>query len=256
MIDEATIKPLLRGWSHVVAFLAVGAIGITVVAAADASSAQRLLLTTYLAGTLAMFGASALYHRFTWSQRTHATLSRIDHTAIFLAIAGAYTPIAAFALAGWHRPAVLGTVWGGSVIGAVLQWAPVAVPRAISTAVYVVVGWAMSLAMPQLFHGLGALGFALLLGGGVAYTAGAVVYGLRRPDPWPRWFAVERWRGRGRRGQPEPGGPADGREHGQGLTGWRGGRGGRRSCGILLGWWGRRGSDERALRLTGYQYQE
>jgi hemolysin III len=79
-------------------------------------------------------------------------------------------------------------VWIGALIGILLQWLPRRVPRLLFTGVYVVVGWSMGLALPQLFHGMGALGFALILAGGVMYTLGAVVYAAKVPDPWPRVF--------------------------------------------------------------------
>jgi hemolysin III len=107
---------------------------------------------------------------------------------IFLAIAGAYTPVAAIGLDGWQRPAVLATVWVGAAVGMLLEWLPFTTPRALFTAIYVVVGWSAALALPQLLDGLGGLGFGLVLGGGVAYTLGAVVYATKRPDPWPRVF--------------------------------------------------------------------
>ena len=181
-------KPLLRGWSHVVASVVVGVLGVLVIAMADATPGQRALLVVYATGTLAMFGISSLYHRIRWEGRAHALMTRLDHSAIFLAIAGAYTPVAAIGLDGWHRTAVLATVWGGAVVGVVLEWLPVQVPRPLFTAVYVVVGWSAALALPQLFGGLGGLGFGLVLGGGLAYTLGAVVYATKRPDPWPRVF--------------------------------------------------------------------
>jgi hemolysin III len=181
-------KPLLRGWSHVAAFTALAALGFTMIGVARATPAQRGLLTVYVLGVLAMFGVSALYHRFRWPPATHAVMRRLDHSTIFLAIAGSYTPISAVCLSGWFRPAVLATVWGGALVGIALQWLPVVVPRALFTAVYVVVGWSMALALPQLFHGMGALGFSLVLAGGVMYTLGAVVYAAKLPDPWPRVF--------------------------------------------------------------------
>jgi hemolysin III len=182
------VKPLLRGWSHVVGFTAIAALGAVVVAVAEASAAQRLLLTVYLVGVLAMFGVSALYHRIRWSAAVRSRMQRLDHSTIFLAIAGTYTPIAAVCLNSWYRPAVLATVWGGAVVGIALQWLPIHVPRAAFTAVYVIVGWSMALALPQLFRGIGGLGFGLVLGGGMAYTLGAVVYAMKRPDPWPQVF--------------------------------------------------------------------
>jgi hemolysin III len=186
--QQLAVKPLLRGWSHVVSFAAVGVIGLFMMAFTEAPPRQRLTLVVYLLGTLAMFGVSALYHRGVWSDGTRAIWRRLDHSTIFLAIAGAYTPMSVACLEGWHRTAVLVVVWVGAVVGIALQWLPVHVPRALFTIVYVVVGWSMGLALPQLFHGIGAVGFSLVLAGGVAYTVGAVVYALRRPDPWPSVF--------------------------------------------------------------------
>lgn len=181
-------KPLLRGWSHVLAFATVAVLGTVMVVAGPSSKGERALLLTYLAGTLLMFGMSALYHRFRWRQRAFSIISRLDHSMIFMAIAGAYTPIAVVALDGWQQPSVLATVWGGTLVGLSLEWLPVSVPRPLFTAIYVIVGWSASLALPQLYRGLGPTGFGLVLGGGLLYTLGAVVYALRRPDPWPSVF--------------------------------------------------------------------
>src|SRR6266542_1076862 len=130
-------KPILRGWLHVAAFAALAALGLTMIGLAEATPAQRSLLAIYLLGVLAMFGVSALYHRREWSPAALAVMRRLDHSTIFLAIAGTYTPVAAICLDGWFRPAVLGTVWGGAAVGILLQWLPVHVPRTLFTAVYV-----------------------------------------------------------------------------------------------------------------------
>jgi channel protein (hemolysin III family) len=87
-----------------------------------------------------------------------------------------------------HRTATLVIAWGGTLIGVALQWIPLAIPRPVFAVVYLIVGWSVAPFLPQLFDGLGALGFSLLLAGGLAYSAGAVVYSLRRPDPWPTVF--------------------------------------------------------------------
>jgi hemolysin III len=181
-------KPLLRGWSHVAAAVVMGILGVTIIIVANATAAQRGWLAIYVLGVVGMFTVSALYHRVHWGPGGYAFMRRLDHSTIFLAIAGTYTPIAAVCLDGTARAAVLLTVWIGAAVGVTLQWLPVHVPRALSTAVYVVVGWAAVLALPQLIDGVGALGFALILGGGLLYTAGAVVYALKRPDPWPEVF--------------------------------------------------------------------
>jgi hemolysin III len=182
------LKPLLRGWSHVVGFVAVLVLGIVRIVTADATSWQRATLIVYVAGTLAMLGVSSLYHRLGWTTVGRARMRRLDHSTIFLAIAGAYTPVMATATHGWQRPTVLVVAWVGAAIGIALQWLPVEVPRALFTGVYVLVGWCAALAFPQLVHGLGGVGFGLLLGGGIAYTLGAVVYAAKWPDPWPNVF--------------------------------------------------------------------
>lgn len=182
------LKPLLRGWSHVVAFITVLALGGVLIGAAVATRRGPALMIIYTAGTTAMFGVSAAYHRLRWQPRVRAIMSKLDHCTIFLAIAGAYTPIAVVALSGWHRSSVLVTVWVGAAVGIALQWVPRRLPRWASAAVYVIVGWAAAPSFAQLYSGLGVAGFLLVLGGGLAYTTGAVVYAMKRPDPWPRVF--------------------------------------------------------------------
>ncbi len=185
---RSTAKPLLRGWSHVVAFGVIAVLGIIMLAVAGGSASERVWLAIYVAGTLTMFGVSALYHRLRWHERARSVMRRLDHSAIFLAIAGAYTPIMAVALDGWQRVVVLCAAWVGAVVGMTLEWLPVKVPRPLFTAVYVIVGWSAAVAFPQLYRNLGGVGFGLVLGGGLLYTLGAVVYALKRPDPWPTVF--------------------------------------------------------------------
>lgn len=180
-------KPLLRGWSHVVAFVAAAALGGVLVAVAPTATA-RAATVVYLLGLCAMFGVSSLYHRVRWTARAGALVGRIDHSTIFAAIAGTYTPVAVLALDGWARVAVLAVVWGGTVVGVGLQWTPLVLPRWLFTAIYAVVGWAALIALPQLHEALGWSGLGLLVGGGVAYTLGAVAYATKWPDPWPRVF--------------------------------------------------------------------
>jgi hemolysin III len=189
-VHTVDMKPLLRGWSHVVAFATVAVLGsiLLLVAASHASASDRTWLSLYVLGTLTMFGVSAMYHRVRWQPRAHSIMKRLDHSTIFFAIAGAYTPIAALALHGWQQQAVLVMVWGGALVGVALEWLPITVPRWLFTAVYVIVGWSAALALPQLYSGLGPVGFGLVLGGGLSYTLGAVVYATKRPDPWPTVF--------------------------------------------------------------------
>jgi hemolysin III len=187
-VTAVTVKPMLRGWSHVVAFATVAVLGSILILASTATASHRMWLAMYVMGTLAMFGVSALYHRVRWTPGPMSVMKRLDHSTIFLAIAGAYTPIAALALSHWQKPTVVATVWAGAAIGVALEWLPIHVPRPLFTAIYVIVGWSAALAFPQLYSGLGPVGFGLLLGGGLAYTGGAVVYALKRPNPWPNVF--------------------------------------------------------------------
>ena len=182
------VKPLLRGWSHVVAFTVIAVLGIIMLAVAGASASERLWLGVYVVCTLTMFGVSAMYHTMPWDAHARSIMRRLDHSAIFLAIAGAYTPIMAVAVSGWQKVVVLCAAWGGAIVGMALEWLPIRVPRSVFTSVYVIVGWSAVLALPQLYRNLGQVGFALVLGGGLLYTMGAVVYALKRPDPWPRVF--------------------------------------------------------------------
>lgn len=181
-------KPLLRGWSHVVAFFVLVVLGVRLIVRAADTETGAWLVVIYVAGTGTMFGVSAAYHRLAWQPSARALMSKLDHCTIFLAIAGAYTPMAVVALTGWHRTTVLATVWIGSIVGISLQWVPFHLPRWAFAATYVVVGWAALPSIGQWYTGLGPLAFTLVMAGGVAYTGGAVIYALKRPDPWPRVF--------------------------------------------------------------------
>jgi hemolysin III len=160
--------------------------GVMIGVSPDAGA--RIAVIIYVVGLCTMLGVSALYHRLNWSPSALLLMRKLDHSTIFLAIAGTYTPIAALVLDGWHRTAMLAIVWGGTAVGMALQWMPIEAPRWAFTAVYAIVGWSALIAFPQLYEGLGLTGFLLMLGGGVAYTLGAVVYALKKPDPWPLVF--------------------------------------------------------------------
>ncbi|HKY17032.1 MAG TPA: hemolysin III family protein, partial [Microthrixaceae bacterium] len=176
-----------RGWSHVLAFVASAALGGVMIGLAPGAQARTATII-YVLGLCTMLGVSSLYHRVRWGESGMAFMRRLDHSTIFLAIAGTYTPIAVLSLSGWQQPAVLVTVWAGTFLGIALQWLPLDVPRWLSTAVYAAVGWVAFIALPQLFTDLGPVGFGLVLGGGIAYTLGAVVYATKWPDPWPAVF--------------------------------------------------------------------
>ncbi len=182
------LKPVMRGWLHLGSFFTFLLLGLLMLALNDASRRHRLTMVVYLLGTLAMFGTSALYHRGRWSERQLRTWRRLDHSTIFLAIAGAYTPIAVVGLDQSAGRIILIICWTGAVIGIGLQWVRIALPRALFTTVYIIVGWSIVPFVSQLNTRLGTLGLSMIVAGGLAYTFGAVVYAMKRPDPWPTVF--------------------------------------------------------------------
>jgi len=179
-------KPTWRGWIHAGTFPIAVVAGVVLLVLADGAAAtwsSAVFMTT----SLLLFGISATYHRFTWSERTRILLKRLDHANIFLLIAGTYTPLAVLALPpdkGWL---LLGLVWAGAAlgIGARVFW--IGAPRWAYVPLYVLLGWAAVLYMGDLFVANAAM-MVLVLVGGLAYTAGAVVYGLKKPNPVPGVF--------------------------------------------------------------------
>jgi hemolysin III len=177
--------PRLRGVFHQYAFFAALAAGVALVALAD-GYLERLAVWTYATALAAMFGASALYHRFPWrSAAARLRARRLDHATIFIFIAGTYTPFMLLAFSGGSRITVLAMVWSGAVAGAVLELAWIEAPRWVSAVAYLAVGWAGVIVIPQLFPRLGVAPAVLALVGGVVYTLGAVAYAAAWPDPFP-----------------------------------------------------------------------
>lgn len=179
--------PLLRGWTHAVSFPLMVVAGTAMLVLVDATLPHRLLLAIYVAGTATMFCVSALYHRGQWTPPVKVRMQKLDRSAIFLAIAGGYTPIAFLCLSGWTRVVIIAGVWLGSGVGIAIQWIP-SVPRAWRGASYIIVSWIAIFTMPNLVHGLGTRGFVLVMAGGACYTIGALALAVRWPDPWPRVF--------------------------------------------------------------------
>lgn len=186
-VASAAARPMLRGWAHAVSFPVMAVLGLVLVLRPDVSTHGRVLLAVYVAGTCAMFGASAMYHRVRWHTRAKALMQRVDRSAIFLAIAGGYTPVAWVSLDGAPRVAVLASVWTGAAIGISLNWLP-RVHHVAKGASFIVVGWVAAAVLPRLSGALGTAGFLFILFGGIAYTLGALCFATRRPDPWPRVF--------------------------------------------------------------------
>ena len=179
--------PSLRGVTHLYA-TGVALAAATVLVALAQSATARAAAAVYGAGLCALFGGSALYHRWRWDARWRPLLRRIDHSAIFVFIAATYTPVALLVLRGPLRIVVLAVVWAGAIAGVTLSVAWIGAPRVLVACCYVALGWVAVIAMPQLAAALPATPLVLLAAGGILYTLGAGVYATRRPDPWPTVF--------------------------------------------------------------------
>jgi hemolysin III len=179
--------PRWRGRLHAVAFVAA-AVG-TIVGVAAASPSQRLVLAFYGLGMTTMFGVSAAYHL---RGGTHGPagrhLQRLDHTAIYAAIVGTYTPICMLGVGGDAGHLTLVAVAVGAALGIAFAWSPWRLARRLNMLLYIAVGWAALPIMPALSSELGPWPAVLIVAGGLAYTAGAVALALRRPNPWPTVF--------------------------------------------------------------------
>lgn len=187
LVVAGPVKPAFRGRSHRWAFVASAVVGLALVFAAPDWGARAIVLI-YALTLSGMFGISALFHLVTWSPPARRRMRRLDHAMIFLAIAGTYTAVIGLAVPGAAATTVLWVVWIGAVVGVALNLAWIDAPKPVTASVYVVVGWAALAIVPQLVHSLGVTGFVLLVLGGALYTAGAIVYALRRPDPSPEIF--------------------------------------------------------------------
>jgi hemolysin III len=180
-------KPRLRGVLHLVAFPSALIAGLLLVAFGD-SLAIRLACVVFVTTAGMLFGVSATYHRGSWSPRRAIMLRRFDHANIFLIIAGTYTPIAVALLETRQAITLLAIAWGGALVGVAFRLFWTSAPRWLYVPAYIALGWVAIFYMPELHAGGGWPVVWLLLAGGLAYTGGAVVYGLKRPDPSPTWF--------------------------------------------------------------------
>jgi hemolysin III len=180
-------KPRFRGVVHQWSFFVAVAAGAALVAWAPAGRAT-VAAAIYSVALAGLLGTSALYHRITWQPRARAWLRRLDHSMIFVLIAGTYTPFALLVLDDPLRGIVLAGVWGGALAGIVFTLVWVQAPKWLTAASYIALGWFSIVAIPQITAHAGAGALVLLAVGGVAYTVGAVVYASRRPDPRPATF--------------------------------------------------------------------
>jgi hemolysin III len=179
-------KPLLRGVSHEIA-AGVALAGLVALVLLAPGPRGRVAALVYGLSLVALFSVSALYHRPTWSPRARLWMRRLDHSAIFLLIAGTFTPLCLL-LGDARARTMLAVVWVGAGLGILRALVWPRAPRVVATALYLLLGWAAVPLVPAMYRALGGASLALLAAGGVLYSVGAVIYATRRPDPFPRVF--------------------------------------------------------------------
>jgi len=190
--------PKMRGWIHPASAPLTLAAGIVLIVLAP-SGAPRLGAAVFTMAALLLFTVSAVYHRGNamgkWSARSHTILKRWDHANIMLMIAGSYTPFSLLLLDGVTQVVLLSVVWTGAILGVFFRVFWPEAPRWLYVPNYIALGWAAIFFIPSFFDGAVALGvgigiatFTLICVGGALYTAGGVIYGFKRPNPWPKWF--------------------------------------------------------------------
>lgn len=195
MADKmAEIKPKLRGWLHLAIVPLTLAAGIVLIVLAP-TTATKVGSAVFTLSALLLFTVSAVYHRGTWSPRTWAFLRRFDHANIFVLIAGSYTPFALLFLDGAARITLLAMVWTAAVGGVFFRVFWTDAPRWLYTPMYIALGWAAVFFVPDFIRGAQPFGLGIAIAslvlvavGGVLYTLGGIVYGLKRPNPSPRYF--------------------------------------------------------------------
>jgi hemolysin III len=180
-------KPLLRGWLHLICFEASLVLG-TLVLAGMHGRVRITAMAVFAASVSAMFGTSALYHRGNWASTWHRRLQRLDHAMIFLLIAGTATPAYLITAHGAARVAGLITIWALTLTAAAIHMAWMNAPELLVGGTFVGLGWVAGLALPEVWLHSGAAAGTLMLAGGVLYTAGALSYYRRWPDPSPAVF--------------------------------------------------------------------
>lgn len=180
------VRPTWRGWIHAGTFPLAIVLGIVLISLAHGAPA-KISSAIFVLSSLLLFGNSALYHRFNWNPRTKKILKRIDHANIFLLIAGSYTPITVLALPEPKATVLLWLIWGGAGLGILFRVFWIGAPRWLYVPLYVALGWG-ALAYIADFFAANAFMMTLILVGGLLYSVGAVIYGLKRPNPFPGKF--------------------------------------------------------------------
>ena len=180
------VKPKLRGWLHAATSPLALAAGVVLIALSPTLSTK--VGSALFAGTaILLFTVSGIYHRGNWSRRTWEVLRRFDHANIFLLIAGSYTPFTIILLKGAAQTGLLALVWSGAVLGVGFRILWIDAPRWLYVPIYVALGWA-AIFYAEDFSSAGTTVIVLIAVGGGLYTLGGLVYGLKKPDPFPTWF--------------------------------------------------------------------
>lgn len=180
-------KPRLRGRIHQVAFFASIPSGLALVLLAEGVAATAVT-SVYASSLTAVFGASAAYHLGSWSERVLSWMKRLDHSLIFVLIAGSYTPVAVLVLSGPWEVVLLATAWAGAAVGITLKMVKPHGLAVVSSVLYMALGWLALVALPQLIDGMTLPELVLMVAGGCLYTVGAIVFAARRPNPRPAVF--------------------------------------------------------------------
>ncbi|WP_091552631.1 PAQR family membrane homeostasis protein TrhA [Micromonospora pattaloongensis] len=183
-------KPRMRGWLHTYAFFVALASGIVLcsLAATRPGVAPLVSCAVYSLTVCGLFGTSALYHRRVWSERGYQIMRRLDHSMIFVFIAGTYTPFCVLLLPQRGATTLLALVWAGAVGGVAMKLVWPHLPRWAGAPLYIALGWVAIAVLPDILHRGGVTALVLLIVGGAVYSVGAVFYALRRPNPWPTVF--------------------------------------------------------------------
>ncbi|GGD73413.1 PAQR family membrane homeostasis protein TrhA [Microbacterium murale] len=180
------IKPTWRGWLHAATFPVAMVAGVVLIVLADGAPA-KWAAAVFMASSLLLFGNSALYHRIDWSPKTKLVLKRIDHANILLLISGTYTPLAVNALVPEKGTLLLILVWSGALLGILFRVFWINAPRWLYVALYLVLGWAAMMYLVDLLNA-NAVMMVLVVVGGLLYTGGAIIYAMKKPNPWPGHF--------------------------------------------------------------------
>ena len=186
-LDPEPPKPRLRGRLHQAAFLVAVPAGFVLVASASSQRA-RVAAAIYALSLAGLYGTSTAYHRLPWSPRAHRWMKRLDHSMIFVLIAGTYTPVSLLVLHGRWAVVILSTVWAGAGVGIILKIVRIDGLRAVAAALYIALGWLIVVAAPEVIRGVSGVSIGLLLAGGALYTTGSIVLATHRPNPSPRVF--------------------------------------------------------------------